>query len=29
MYFGGWEKGIFKKHGIDVTIARGYGSGKR
>lgn len=27
MYFGGWEKGIFKKHGIEVTITRGYGSG--
>jgi NitT/TauT family transport system substrate-binding protein len=27
MYFGGWEKGLFKKHGIDVTIVRGYGSG--
>lgn len=27
MYYGGWSKGIFEKHGIDVTISRGYGSG--
>jgi NitT/TauT family transport system substrate-binding protein len=27
MYYGGWSKGIFAKHGIDVTITRGYGSG--
>lgn len=27
MYYGGWSKGIFEKHGIDVTITRGYGSG--
>lgn len=27
MYYGGWQKGIYAKHGIDVTITRGYGSG--
>jgi len=27
MYYGGWQKGIFAKHGIDVAITRGYGSG--
>lgn len=27
MYYGGWSKGIFEKHGIDITITRGYGSG--
>ena len=27
MYYGGWSKGIFAKHGIDITITRGYGSG--
>ncbi len=27
MYYGGWSKGIFEKHGIDVTVSRGYGSG--
>jgi NitT/TauT family transport system substrate-binding protein len=27
MYYGGWSKGIFARHGIDVTITRGYGSG--
>ena len=27
MYYGGWSKGIYAKHGIDITITRGYGSG--
>ena len=27
MYYGGWQKGIYAKHGIDVSITRGYGSG--
>ncbi len=27
MYYGAWSKGIFAKHGIDITITRGYGSG--
>ena len=27
MYYGGWSKGIFEKHGIDIKITRGYGSG--
>lgn len=27
MYYGGWSKGIFAKHGIDITVTRGYGSG--
>ena len=27
MYYGGWSKGIFEEHGIDITITRGYGSG--
>lgn len=27
MYYGAWSKGIYAKHGIDVTITRGYGSG--
>ncbi|MGE0724216.1 MAG: ABC transporter substrate-binding protein [Alphaproteobacteria bacterium] len=27
MYYGGWQKGIFAKHGIDIAITRGYGSG--
>jgi NitT/TauT family transport system substrate-binding protein len=27
MYYGGWAKGIYAKHGIDITITRGYGSG--
>lgn len=26
-YYGGWEKGIFKEEGIDITVVRGYGSG--
>jgi NitT/TauT family transport system substrate-binding protein len=26
-YYGGWQHGIFAKHGIDVSITRGYGSG--
>ncbi|WMS41962.1 ABC transporter substrate-binding protein [Acuticoccus sp. MNP-M23] len=26
-YYGAWSKGIFEKHGIDITITRGYGSG--
>lgn len=26
-YYSGWQRGIFAKHGIDVTISRGYGSG--
>ena len=27
MYYGGWSKGIFEEHGLDITITRGYGSG--
>jgi len=27
MYYGAWNKGIYAKHGIDITITRGYGSG--
>jgi NitT/TauT family transport system substrate-binding protein len=27
MFYGGWSKGIYAKHGIDITITRGYGSG--
>lgn len=27
MYYGAWSKGIYAKHGIDVTVTRGYGSG--
>jgi len=27
MYYGAWANGIYAKHGIDVTITRGYGSG--
>lgn len=27
MYYGGWGKGIYAKHGIDITVTRGYGSG--
>lgn len=27
MYYGGWSKGIYEKHGIDINITRGYGSG--
>lgn len=27
MYYGGWAKGIYSKHGIDITVTRGYGSG--
>ena len=27
MYYGAWSKGIYAKHGIDITITRGYGSG--
>lgn len=27
MYYGAWAKGIYAKHGIDITITRGYGSG--
>lgn len=27
MYYGGWTKGIYAKHGIDITVSRGYGSG--
>jgi NitT/TauT family transport system substrate-binding protein len=27
MYYGGWSKGIYVKHGIDITVTRGYGSG--
>jgi NitT/TauT family transport system substrate-binding protein len=27
MYYGAWGKGIYAKHGIDITITRGYGSG--
>lgn len=27
MYYGGWSKGIYAKHGIDITVTRGYGSG--
>ncbi|RAI01627.1 hypothetical protein DLJ53_09415 [Acuticoccus sediminis] len=27
MYYGGWSKGIFEDHGINITITRGYGSG--
>lgn len=27
MYYGGWSKGIYAEHGIDITITRGYGSG--
>jgi NitT/TauT family transport system substrate-binding protein len=27
MYYGAWTKGIYAKHGIDITITRGYGSG--
>ncbi len=26
-YYAGWQRGTFAKHGIDVTITRGYGSG--
>ena len=26
-YYAGWQRGTFAKHGIDVTILRGYGSG--
>lgn len=26
-YYAGWQRGTFAKHGIDVTISRGYGSG--
>jgi NitT/TauT family transport system substrate-binding protein len=26
VYFGGWQKGIFAKHGIDITVSRGYGT---
>ena len=26
-YYAGWQRGVFAKHGIDVTITRGYGSG--
>lgn len=26
-YYSGWQRGTFAKHGIDVTITRGYGSG--
>ncbi len=26
-YYGGWSKGIYEKHGIDINITRGYGSG--
>lgn len=26
-YYGAWSKGIYEKHGIDITITRGYGSG--
>lgn len=25
-YYAGWQHGIFAKHGIDLTITRGYGS---
>lgn len=27
MYYGAWSKGIYAKHGIDISITRGYGSG--
>ena len=27
MYYGAWSKGIYARHGIDITITRGYGSG--
>lgn len=27
MYYGAWSKGIYAKHGIDITITRRYGSG--
>jgi len=27
MYYGGWSKGIFESHGIEISISRGYGSG--
>lgn len=27
MYYGAWSKGLYAKHGIDITITRGYGSG--
>jgi NitT/TauT family transport system substrate-binding protein len=27
MYYGAWSKGIYAKHGIDITITRGYGAG--
>jgi NitT/TauT family transport system substrate-binding protein len=27
MHYGAWSKGIYAKHGIDITITRGYGSG--
>jgi NitT/TauT family transport system substrate-binding protein len=27
MYYGAWSKGIYAKHGIDIPITRGYGSG--
>ncbi len=26
MYYGAWSKGIYAKHGIDITITRGYGT---
>lgn len=26
-YYGAWSKGIYEKHGIDINITRGYGSG--
>lgn len=26
-YFAGWQKGMWEKHGIDITMSRGYGSG--
>lgn len=26
-YYSGWQRGTFAKHGIDVSITRGYGSG--
>ncbi len=27
MHYGAWTKGIYTKHGIDISITRGYGSG--
>jgi NitT/TauT family transport system substrate-binding protein len=27
MYYGGWSKGIYEDHGIDINITRGSGSG--